>query len=588
MNGQLVADQPLDALVTVPLSDMAESTEVSRWRTPEMRLHLAVVAVALSAMLWTGIRMSLPSTPHFASYERFLSKGWLGPWLDNSDAQFRGFRNNVPYLLAAMSVHLLTPRLLLLGRRSNNHPVGSAFAIYNLAFSLVFLTVLHGSSILKILIQVSLNYLIAKQFASSKWNPILTWTLALASLWWNERGGAQPFGSLLPPLAFLDNFRGLLPRWFVTFNLTNLRMISYNLDYYWSFNAGHESFAAHSRKCEACSSGKSSRCCDRGRTEQPLDPSEYSFLNYLSYTLYAPLFLAGPIITFNDYTLQSRHPLPSTSLPLVLRYALRWALDFLIMELLLHNIHAVALIRSSAWPALSPAEIGMVGYFNLKYIWLKLLVIWRFFRLWSLCSGIDPPENMHRCMSNNFSAAGFWRSWHRSYNRWLVRYLYLPLGGGGGGAWNKALAMPVVFTFVGFWHDRSFTLLAWAWLIILFLLPEGIATAYFGRKEWTEWRYYRYLAGVGGVLNILMMMGANLVGFAVGVDGVKRMVEGVFTLNGGRFRGGWLRVDRLLTRVNRSFARFVCWCCPRNTIHSRDDVCGDHLCCAVFGGSDNV
>jgi len=24
---------------------------------------------------------------------------------------------------------------------------------------------------------------------------------------------------------------------------------------------------------------------------------------------------------------------------------------------------------------------------------------------------------------------GFWRSWHASYNRWLVRYVYVPLGG---------------------------------------------------------------------------------------------------------------------------------------------------------------
>lgn len=39
---------------------------------------------------------------------------------------------------------------------------------------------------------------------------------------------------------------------------------------------------------------------------------------------------------------------------------------------------------------------------------------------------MDPPENMVRCMVNNYSTMGFWRSWHRSYNLWTVRYVGIP------------------------------------------------------------------------------------------------------------------------------------------------------------------
>lgn len=56
----------------------------------------------------------------------------------------------------------------------------------------------------------------------------------------------------------------------------------------------------------------------------------------------------------------------------------------------------------------------------------QLLIPWRFFRLWALLDGIDPPENMVRCMANNYSTLGFWRAWHRSYNLWVVRFV-LPL-----------------------------------------------------------------------------------------------------------------------------------------------------------------
>lgn len=34
----------------------------------------------------------------------------------------------------------------------------------------------------------------------------------------------------------------------------------------------------------------------------------------------------------------------------------------------------------------------------------------------------------------------------------------------------------LIFTFVALWHDLSFKLLAWGWLVSLFILPELLAT----------------------------------------------------------------------------------------------------------------
>ena len=33
---------------------------------------------------------------------------------------------------------------------------------------------------------------------------------------------------------------------------------------------------------------------------------------------------------------------------------------------------------------------------------MQFTVIWRFFRLCALAEGIDPPENMTRCVCNNY------------------------------------------------------------------------------------------------------------------------------------------------------------------------------------------
>lgn len=152
------------------------------------------------------------------------------------------------------------------------------------------------------------------------------------------------------------------------------------------------------------------------------------------------------------------------------------------------------------------------------------------FRLWALIDGIDPPENMVRCMSDNYSALAFWRGWHRSFNRWVVRYIYIPLGGSGMGTSKVRAAanFATVFTFVALWHDINLKLLAWGWLVTLFVLPEVMATIAFPEREWKDSpTAYRLLCGIGGVGNVITMMAANLVGFALGLDGLVGLVSGI-------------------------------------------------------------
>lgn len=45
---------------------------------------------------------------------------------------------------------------------------------------------------------------------------------------------------------------------------------------------------------------------ERDRIETPCKKEDYSFFHYLSYSLYSPLYLAGPIVTFNDFIDQVR------------------------------------------------------------------------------------------------------------------------------------------------------------------------------------------------------------------------------------------------------------------------------------------
>jgi D-alanyl-lipoteichoic acid acyltransferase DltB (MBOAT superfamily) len=275
---------------------------------------------------------------------------------------------------------------------------------------------------------------------------------------------------------------------------------------------------------------------ERERIDTPPSPQDFSFRNYIAYVLYSPLYLAGPILTFNDYISQQRHQLPSITRNRTGLYALRFLICLLTMEIVLHFLYAVAISKSNPdWSQYTPFQLSMLGYFNLHVIWLKLLLPWRFFRLWALLDGVDPPENMVRCVSDNYSALAFWRGWHRSFNRWVTRYVYIPLGGSRGSRARAIANFFAVFTFVALWHDINLRLLVWGWLITLFVLPEILATLAFPAKKWQDRpEMHRVLCGIGAVGNILMMMAANLVGFAVGVDGLKGLVEGIIDSWGGR------------------------------------------------------
>lgn len=322
--------------------------------------------------------------------------------------------------------------------------------------------------------------------------------------------------------------------------------------------------------------------------------ADYNFRNYVGYAIYAPLYIAGPILTFNDYVSQSKYRPTSIETPRTIRYGVRLVLVLLAMEFTLHHVYVGAISHANpVWSSYTASQLALLSYFNLHIIWLKLLLPWRLFRLWSLVDGVDPPENMVRCVSDNFSTQHFWRAWHRSYNRWLIRYIYVPLGGarfeGLAGTIKSLGTYVMVFTFVALWHDIKLRLLIWGWLVVLFLLPEVIAKKLFPAKRWRDHPLaYRMLSGVGSLGNVFMMMSANLVGFAVGLEGMKSILEGIFK----DFQGGFspfslfplhirfscplssppvvARIGLLLTMVYRR---------PVHLVRQRDLLCGraDHV-----------
>ena len=74
----------------------------------------------------------------------------------------------------------------------------------------------------------------------SIWNPILTWTFNIGLLFANDHFEGYPWVRLSPILAWMDEYQGALTHWFVHWNIMTLRLISYNMDFYWSWKVKRE------------------------------------------------------------------------------------------------------------------------------------------------------------------------------------------------------------------------------------------------------------------------------------------------------------------------------------------------------------
>jgi len=274
----------------------------------------------------------------------------------------------------------------------------------------------------------------------------------------------------------------------------------------------------------------------------PLPSDAYSRLDAaLAYFFFPPLYLSGPTITFNSFAAQLRQPNQVVGWPSVAVYALRFAACGFLMELILEYVPVFGLVYHKPYRELDAIGFAGVGLVSLFVLWLKFLVIWRFARLWALTAGVDPPENMKRCVYNNYSVRGFWRGWHCSYNRWVMRYVYIPIGGARQGMVRRLVNTAVVFTFVALWHDMNPKLLTWGWLIALFFVPELTCAWYIDRPEsaWlTQTWWFRFMAGVAGTLQVLCLIIANVIGFAVGPEGTLAVVRGMTQGGGGSDRHG--------------------------------------------------
>lgn len=168
-------------------------------------------------MIILPIRVSLATHPSFMSYAPRLSWGWIHRllgwvpgavgerissgqtfiplYVDNSDAQYRGFRNNLWVLTIFVGSWISLKHGIIYATSQTRGTVDPIQR--NLILAIISLFVLHGSSAIKVILLCAASCGLALVKWERWWmRPMVVWTFNALVLWTNDRWDGYKYGDL--------------------------------------------------------------------------------------------------------------------------------------------------------------------------------------------------------------------------------------------------------------------------------------------------------------------------------------------------------------------------------------------------------
>jgi alginate O-acetyltransferase complex protein AlgI len=206
----------------------------------------------------------------------------------------------------------------------------------------------------------------------------------------------------------------------------------------------------------------------RGRS-----PPATGFGFYLTYVLFFPKLLAGPIIKYHEINEQLCTPQPARP---------EWIMDgfFRFMVGVIKKVLLADIIGAGA-DGLFSLPSDRLGFLQAwEGIVLFTLQIYLDFSAYSDMAiglarmfGYELRENFNQPYIS-CSITEFWHRWHISLSTWVREYLYIPLGGNRAGRVRTILNLWVCFLASGAWHGAAWTYVLWGAYHGLFLVLDKL------------------------------------------------------------------------------------------------------------------
>ncbi|XP_069787299.1 protein-cysteine N-palmitoyltransferase HHAT isoform X15 [Narcine bancroftii] len=146
-----------------------------------------------------------------------------------------------------------------------------------------------------------------------------------------------------------------------------------------------------------------------------------------------------------------------------------WLTESLLHFMYIHAIqHQETILESASYWIL-----GGLAFAHTMFFYLKYLLLYGIPSIIMYLDGIEPPR-LPRCTSSLYSFTGTWREFDVGLHRWLVRYIYVPLGGSQHGLLRMMFSSAMAFSFVCYWHGGHSFMLYWAVMNWVGVMIENI------------------------------------------------------------------------------------------------------------------
>ena len=498
------------------------------------------ISTGISVFLWSYFTTSAAfKSYNFAINHRLeLEMSYLSRYRDYQDLQWKYFRTNL-LLFSLIGIIFVTISKIL--KKYNNELLKYYYALSGFCFAFYLIKI----RVLYLLLAMMLFFYSNKfiNIGDRKFS-ILTWVeLILCNICISKIEKIIKLKNIFKGENDIDD---LSYEFIKVYAL--LRMLSFNMEYkkiYYDQTVPESIFSLNQARshCMECYNGNfCSKCLENAViTDKDKLNDSFDIINFTNYILYLPLLFNGPLINYNNFIFQLEIYKDSQHNNLFkmnkILYALKLLLLLVIMELYNHFLFPIFLFRDG-YNILQPnSEISLFYYcficLNiLTFIWLKFAIIWKFMRLLAWSEGIYVEENMNRIIYDIFSLEEFFRGMNRSFNRWVVRYLYIPLGGKN----KKYVNIWVIFTFLDFIFNFEngnylvFSICSCA-LLDLEIFVKSAFINKFG-EDFNEKIFLRYLKYIISSIYLLILFIVALLGFHFSLQGFKVLMDNVVAIGG--------------------------------------------------------
>jgi D-alanyl-lipoteichoic acid acyltransferase DltB (MBOAT superfamily) len=195
-----------------------------------------------------------------------------------------------------------------------------------------------------------------------------------------------------------------------------------------------------------------------------------SFFEYVSFLMFFPKLIAGPIVRAKELLYQI--PLPRICTEERFQQGLNLLMIGFGKKVLLADNFAPFIESVFANPLASNRWMAIVAIYGYSMqVYLDFSAYTDIARGCAKWLGYELPINFNKPYLAT-SITDFWRRWHMTLSRWMRDYLYIPLGGNSGTKLTTYRNLYLTMLIGGLWHGANWTFVVWGALNGAFLVLE--------------------------------------------------------------------------------------------------------------------